>query len=236
VRIRVAGTIGFGAVVFCAFSVAARSAEAQTPQPQLPDSARLLATVGVGSMTPLHGDDYPEGRVYLGGIRISPSARFSIEVEVTGRTATREYDQVNVVLPDFNCPTGQPCQTGHADRDLSRATSTDWTVGLDAVRRFPVARFGVFAGGGVMLHQETTRQTRTLTNCTNPGHVSASFVDCAGFDHRGSSKGIGFQGLAGLDADITSRLQAYGGIRYEIRDDLGFGTFGVTGGVRLRLR
>jgi hypothetical protein len=61
-------------------------------------------------------------------------------------------------------------------------------------------------------------------------------VDCAGFDQRGASNGIGFQGLAGLDVNITSRVQAYGGIRYEIRKDLAYGTFGVTGGVRLRLR
>jgi opacity protein-like surface antigen len=235
-RVRLAGTIGFGVFLFCAVSAAARSAEAQTPQRQPPENAGLFATVGVGSMTPLHSDDYSEGRPYLGGIRISRSAKFSIEVEVTGRTTTREYDRVNVVLPDFNCPTGQPCQTGHADRDLSRATSSDWTVGLDAVRRFPIARFGVFAGGGVMFHEEETRQTRTLTNCTNPGHVSSSFVDCAGFDQRASSNGMGFQGLAGLDVNITSRLQAYGGIRYEIRNDLGYGTFGATGGVRLRLR
>jgi hypothetical protein len=87
-----------------------------------------------------------------------------------------------------------------------------------------------------MFHTEAKNQLRTLTNCTNPGHVSPAFVDCNGFDLHGSSQGAGLQGLAGVDVRLTSRLLAYGGIRYEFRHDLGYGTFGATGGVRVALR
>lgn len=211
-----------GVLVFAA--IAARDARAQTP-------ARLVASVSAGSLTPVHGDDHPEGPIVLGSIGWRLGSRVWIESEITRRAYRRVDESHDVILPITVTPIAGT--TGHADRAAFTRRTTDWTGGVNVVRRMGTERLAAFAGGGAGLHHKSLRETLEYTNCVPP---SASPAACQPFDQGASTVNLELHGIAGVEVSVAPRLSLFGAVRYEARPDLGLGAFGFTVGVRIPLR
>jgi hypothetical protein len=186
-------------------------------------------SLGATSANPIHGDDYDEGVPVIGSVAVAITRRLSVEGEVTWRSASRIFVTENVFL--YGGPTGV---NGRADRFVGGEETGDLTVGLNVVFRTKPRLVRVFVGGGPMFHRERFRRYRTVTNCTPP--IPSSGFECAAFDDRTTMDDFGLQGLAGVDVRVHPRVSGYAQLRYEMRPDLGMGTIGVGGGIRLALR
>jgi hypothetical protein len=210
-------------------AVLAMTATAASAQGTAP---RLVASFGAGSMDPIHADEYREGPVLIGSLGFAATRRWHVEAEVTRRAHARAETQDNIVLP-YTGATGVP---GRADRQVFGTETSDWTAGVNLIARTAPRMVSLFGGGGAVLHQEHERAYRTLTNCTPPSPSGPFNASCLEFDRRSVKTDAGLQGLAGADIRLAPRLQAYVAVRYEIRPDLGMGSFGFAGGVRFAIR
>lgn len=211
--------------------VTAWPAAAQGPPTQAPAtrSPRIVLSLGAASANPIHGDDYDEGTPVIGSLAVALTPRLSAEAEITWRSASRVHVTEDVFL--YGGPAGIP---GRADRSVFGEETGDLTAGLNVLFRTKPRLVGVFAGGGAMFHRERFRQYRTVTNCTPP--IPSSGFECAAFDDRTATGDFGLQGMAGVDVRVHPRVLGYAQVRYEMRPDLGMGTIGVGGGVRVVLR
>ena len=207
-------------------AMAARDARAQTPP-------RLVASVSAGSLTPIHGDDHPEGPIVLGSIGWRLGSRVRIEGEITRRAYRRLDESRDVILPITVTPIAGT--TGHADRTAFTRRTTDWTGGVSVVRRMGTERIAAFAGGGAGVHHKSLRETLEYTNCIPPS-ASPAATACQPYALASSTVNLELHGIAGVDVAVASRLSMFGAVRYEARPDLGMGAFGFTGGVRIPLR
>lgn len=192
-------------------------------------SPRVVLSLGAASANPIHGDDYDEGVPVIGSLAVALTSRLSAEAEISWRSASRAFVTEDVFL--YGGPTGIP---GRADRFVLGEETGDLTAGLNAVFRTTPRLIGVFAGGGAMFHHEQFRRYRTVVNCTPP--IPSSGFECAAFDERNPTRDFGLQGIAGVDVRLHPRMSGYAQLRYEMRPDLGMGTIGVGGGVRVVLR
>ncbi len=194
-------------------------------------TAVLTASGGFGSMAPLYGDDDREGVPVFGSLARRLGGASWLEGEVTRRTYTRISDMRDVILPITVTPIAGT--TGHADRLLSTHSTTDWTAGVNLVGRTR-GRVAFFGGGGLMLHHQQLTYTIELTNCTPPS-ASPSGTGCQPYNLRDSKFDVGAQGFAGGEAYVAPRMRAFAAVRYEMRPDLGFGTFGFVAGARITI-
>jgi hypothetical protein len=195
-------------------------------------SRRLVASIGFAKMDPIHGDDDPEGPVTLGSLGIRTGHHAWVEFEVTRRSFSKESIGENVIIPIIVTPVAGT--VGHADRQVFSQGTTDWTTSVNLVARGN-GRIAPVGGGGLVIGRELFRQSLTFTNCVPPS-VDPQHLSCRDFSRRETSVNVGFQGFGGVEIAVTPRVQGFATVRYEGRRDLGMGTFGVTGGVRVTLR
>ncbi|MEO8075084.1 MAG: TonB-dependent receptor [Acidobacteriota bacterium] len=219
----VIGTVALAAIIA---PVAAAQSTA-TPAP------RLILSVGGVAMEPVHGDDYPEGPAVTGSLGFAATPRLGVEFEVTRRSSGRTSTRNDAVLP-YSGATGVP---GRADRETIGRETSDWTAGVNLVGRTPPHLVTVYVGGGAGLHRKDLRNYRSVTNCTPPrGPAGPQAASCMERDERSQTTNASAQVMAGADVTLTHRWRLFAGVRYEMRQDLGMGSFGVGGGVRVGIR
>jgi opacity protein-like surface antigen len=206
----------------------ATEAAAQTTAAPL-NLPRWFVGGGLGRMEPLHGDDYDEGTPVFATIGARITKTVILEAEVTRRAHTEAYVQEPVFLYG-----GINGIHGRADRsELGRGTK-DWTVGINALGHVDWRALSLYAGPGVVWHREDLRNYRTVTNCTPP--IPSNGFECREFDTTTSDSDIGYVAMAGVEVRAHRNLSAFVAGRYELRGDLGMGTVGVIGGLRVGIR
>jgi opacity protein-like surface antigen len=220
--------VAAGVVALSALSAAVAAAQGTAaPAP------RLVLGVGGAAMEPVHGDDYPEGPAIIATLGFAATPRVGLEVEITRRSYARETTRNNVVVP-YTSATGVP---GRADRETIGRETSDWTAGVNLVGRTPPHLVTVYAGAGAGLHSKDLRNFRTVTNCTPPsGPAGPQSGPCMDRDDRSRTTNAAAQVMAGAEVTLARRWQLFAGARYEMRQDLGMGSFGFGGGVRIGLR
>jgi outer membrane protein with beta-barrel domain len=216
-----------------ALGILAVPAATAAAQGTVAPAPRLSLSVGAAAMEPLHGDDYPEGPAFIGALGFAATPRVGLELELTRRSYTRETARNNVVLP-YSGATGVP---GRADRETTGRETSDWTAGVNLVGRTPPHLVTVYVGAGAGLHSKDQRNYRNVTNCTPPsGPAGPQGGPCTDRDVRSRTTNASGQVMAGADVTLARRWQLFAGARYELRQDLGMGSFGFGGGVRVGLR
>lgn len=214
--------------VLAANGATAPRAFAQTSPPAT-EAPRWFVSVGAARMNPLHGDDDPEGGVFLGSFGIAASPRVRLEAEVTRRAHTNVYVDHDVFL--YGGPNGTH---GRIDRTERGSETTDWTAGVNLIGRTGWRAVSLFAGAGVMLNREHARRYRTVTNCIPP--VPSSGAQCMTFDERTTTLGAGLQLNAGVEVTLHRRVSAFVAGRGELRQGLAMGSAGVVGGLSVAVR
>ena len=194
--------------------------------PAVVETPRWTVALGGAWMTPVHGDEGDEGPVYLGAVGYRVNRHLRAEAELTWRNATIRYVEHNVFL--YGGPTGVP---GHADRTELGQDNTDWTAGVNLLGTTGGKYISVFGGPGVVLHRQTDRRYRTVTNCVPP--TPSNGFECREFDDSESNFGGGLQLIAGVEVHPHRRVTVFAAGRAEYRRDLSMGGVGVMGGLRL---
>ena len=194
--------------------------------PAVVDTPRWTVALGGAWMEPLHGDEKPGGPVYIGSLGYRLNKHLRAEGEVTWRNVTSKHVQHNVFLYG-----GQTGIHGRADRTELGQDNTDWTAGVNLLATTGGKYISVFGGPGVVLHRETDRRYRTVTNCTPP--IPSNTYECFEFDNSESTYGGGLQLIAGLEVHPHRNVTVFAAGRAEYRRDLSMGGVGAMGGLRI---
>ena len=129
------------AVVLTAAAISVPEALAQTSPRPGSATPQWFVSLGGAAMTPLHGDNEPEGGVVLAAIGFTDHRRVRVEAEVTRRARSASYTDNDVFL--YGGLTGVH---GRAGRITRGRETTDWTVGVNLIGRTGqgvVSLFGV---------------------------------------------------------------------------------------------
>jgi hypothetical protein len=112
-----------------------------------------------------------------------------------------------------------------------RTTYTMKTVGVNWLARGFVGRAAITGGGGIGFMHYDRRFEQIVGDCQPSTPAS-----CQIFENRFNSQSFTFQGVAGLEVPIVSRISAFGQYQFVAPiEDVGFSHSSVTGGVRVKI-
>jgi hypothetical protein len=181
---------------------------------------------GAGVADPFHADFDFTAPTWQASVHGHLRRHLGIEGFASGWWHTSSSESLDVLI---EAPSGP---LGRVERIAQETKRTVRVIGINVLGRSSSGRLSFYGGGGPGLWLHNRRFTQTTSGCEDPvAHL------CGTHQNNFNSSSLSVQGVAGVDAAVTSRLIAFGQYQAVFPvSDPGIGHAAVTAGIRFALK